>query len=455
MLTFLMGYGGLLLLALIASALFGALPNTLAYLGWAFITGNRKRLKIFWRVAPQYLRSLRFDWRGLWRECYGASADPLFDMISASTLADMRADAVQDNFFVDGAWQRLMRYYAVNDPFTGGIFMQEPFIYGRVNGGAYQPGSDVQVVQNQILGAMAFPPRAYKEDVPINLWVTEVVNNGPAAAVSIYDAYMENAVSALSTDLNIDFYQHGQASASTITQNRVIFMNGADEALNDGINPGWMGNVYSTYGGQTRNGVVNVTLNSIPIWAGDQSGNTGAVSYGTLFGAYLNCVQPPDTGLCNKACFQYIGQRQEGKQRFAEESTDVRIGLTGFKILDAYIHVDKLAPSTKFGQILPSGLSQTSTIGTSTFTSPTYSGTQNTISGFPSAKTINPGEPFFWFRLQDWKLRPAASAEYNHNFTPPIRTQTNPDLIVMFYKHGINCYTPSPRDNSQIVGFGS
>ena len=384
-----------------------------------------------------------------------ASADPLFDQLSASTLAEMRANVVQDNFFVDGAFQRLVRYYAVNDPFSGGIFMQEPFQYARVNGGAYQPGSDVQVQQVQILGALQFTPRAYKEDVPINLWQTEVINNGPAAAVSIYDAYMKNAVEALSTDVNIDAYQHGQAAASTVSANRTIFINGIDEALNDGVNPGYLGNVYGTYGGNSRTGVAGNTLNAIPIWAGDQAGNTGAVSYGLLFGAYLNCVQPPDTGLCNKAAFQYIGQRQEGKQRWCQEETDVRIGLTGFKIMEAYIHVDKLCPSTKFGSILPSGLSQTTTNVLSTFTSPTYTGTQNAVSNFPSNKTCNPGEPFFWLRMQDWKIRPANSPEYNHNFTPPIRSQTNPDLIVMFYKAALNWYTTSPRDNTEIVGIGS
>lgn len=379
------------------------------------------------------------------------AADPLFDQLSAGTLADLRRDAVQDNFFVDGAWQRLMRYYGSNDPFTGGLFMQEPFMYNRVNGGAYQPGADVQVSEVQVLGAMGFPPRAYKEDIALNLFQIGVVNNGPAAAVSIYDMYYENAVQALSTDLNIDFYQHGQASGSTVTPNRSIFIDGADEALNDGVTPGWMGNLYATYGGQTRNGVVGNTLNSIPVWAGDQSGNVGQVNYGTLFGGYLNCVQPPDTGLCNKACFQYIGMREEPKQRFAQE-TDVRIGLTGFKILEAFIHVDKLAPSTKFGTILPSGLSQSSSIKPAAFTTP-GSG-MSTISNYPTSTSCSPGEPFFWFRLQDWKLRPTDDPEYNHNFTPLIRTQTNPDLVVAFYKAALNVYTPSPRDNMQIVGFG-
>ncbi len=379
------------------------------------------------------------------------AADPLFDQLSAGTLADLRRDAVQDNFFVDGAWQRLMRYYGSNDPFTGGLFMQEPFMYNRVNGGAYQPGADVQVAEVQVLGAMGFPPRAYKEDIALNLFQLGVVNSGPAAAVSIYDMYYENAVQALSTDINIDFYQHGQASGSTISPNRSIFIDGADEALNDGVTPGWMGNLYATYGGQTRNGVVGNTLNSIPVWAGDQAGNTGQVNYGTLFGGYLNCVQPPDTGLCNKACFQYIAMREEPKQRFAQE-TDVRIGLTGFKILEAFIHVDKLAPSTKFGTILPGGLSQSSSIKPAAFTTP--SSGMSTISNYPTSISCNPGEPFFWFRLQDWKLRPTDDAEYNHNFTPLIRTQTNPDLVVAFYKAALNVYTPSPRDNMQIVGFG-
>lgn len=381
-----------------------------------------------------------------------ASADPLFDQISATTLADMKRDVVQDNFFVEGAWQRLTRFYHAEDPFFGGTWMQEPFMYNRVNGGAYSPGANVEVEQVQILAATAFIPKAYKEDVPINLWQTEVVNNGPAAAVSTYDTYMTNAVLALSTDLNIDAYQHGQASATTVSQNRSIFMNGIDEALDNGTDNTYLGNVYSTYGGQTRNGVVGNVLNSTPIWAGDSQGNTGPVTYGLLFGAYLNCVQDPDVGLCNKAAFGYIANRNEPKQRFAQEEKDVRIGMVGFRILNAIIHVDKLAPSTKFGSLLPSGLSQTTSLSLSTFTS---ASSPTSISGYPASKTCSPGEPFFWLRLQDWKLRPARSPEYNHNFTPPIRSQNNPDLIVMFYKAGINYYTPSPRDNTQIVGIGS
>lgn len=380
------------------------------------------------------------------------SVDPLFDQLSATTLASMRSDAVQDNFFIEGAWQRLTRFYHAEDPFFGGTWMQEPFMYDRVNGGAYPPAADVEVVQKQILAAMAFTPRAYKQDVPINMWVTEVMNAGPAAAVSTYDAYMSNAVQAMSTDYNIDAYQHGQAASATISQNRSIFMNGIDEALNNGIDPTYLGNIYTNYGGQVRNGTVGNTINSSPIWAGDVNGNTGPVSYNLLCSTYLNCVQDPDVGLCNKAAFGYIAAKNEPKQRFAEEEKDVRIGMVGFRILNAVIHVDKLAPSTKYGQLNPTGLSQTTPGPLSTFTSPSN---PTTTGNFPASKTCYPGEPFYWLRLQDWRLRPARSPEYNHNFTPPIRSQNNPDLIVMFYKSACTYYSPSPRDNAQIVGIGS
>jgi hypothetical protein len=378
-------------------------------------------------------------------------ADPTFDMISATTLADLRDDVLYDVFFVDTAWQRKMRVSGSLDEFLGGSVMQTPFQYNRVNGGAIAPGSDIAVQQVQILAATAFVPKEYIEQVPLNLFQTNVIQgSGPAVKVKLVDAYMTNAVQSLNTDIAIDFYRHGQSITGS---NRTIFMNGVSEALNDGINPSWDGNVFTTYGGQLRNGVVGNVLNSIPIWCGTQAGGTGQITYKVLVESMLNCVQRPDIGLCNKALYAYLLERQEPKQRFQEE-TDVSIGFSGLKLLDAMIFEDKLAPSTKYGTMLPAGLSQTTSIKPSTFTSPVLTAAQTAISNFPSNTTINPGEPFFWLRVKGWKLRPSADPEYNFNFTPPIRSQTNADLIVMFLKAALNCYTTSPRDNSQILGAG-
>ncbi len=376
-------------------------------------------------------------------------ADPSFDQISSSTLADMRDDVVYDEFFVEGSLQRKMRSSGALDEYLGGTIMQTPFMFNRVAGGAIAPGSDITIVQRPILAATAFVPKLYVEQVPLNLWQTNVINSGPAAKVKLVDLYMSNAVQALNTDLGIDIYRHGQANSTYVSDNRAIFINGAAEAMNDGVTNSWDGNVYQYYGGQIRNGAIGNVLNSIPIWFGDANGGTGQVGYKPILEMYLNCVQPPDIGVCNKAFWSYLAERQEPKQQFVQEK-DLSIGLTGLKIMDAYIHVDKLCPSTKYGAIIPSGLSQTTSVQPSTFTSGT---TSSSISNLPSSKTIYPGEILFFFRTAGWKVRPTTDEEYNFNFTPPVRSQNNADLVVMFLKAGINFYTPSPRDN--VHGFGA
>jgi hypothetical protein len=378
-------------------------------------------------------------------------ADPTYDIISASTLADMKADIVYDEFFVESSTQRKLRASGALDPYLGGSVMQEPFQYDRVAGGAVAPGADVNVLQRQILAATAFQPKKYEEQVPLNLWQTNVINAGPAGKVKLADLYMTNAVQALNTDLGIDFFRHGQASPTGVGDNRAIFINGAAEALNNGLDNSWDGNLFTSYGGQTRNGAIGNVLNSIPIWFGDQLGNTGQIAYKGVIEMYLNCNQEPSIGVCNKALYAYLLERQEPKQNFTQEK-DASIGLVGLKFMNSYIHVDKLCPSTKYGQIVPSGLSQTTAVQPATFTSRTTASIG--ISNLPSNVTINPGEVLFFFRMEGWKVRPAEDEEYNFNFTPPIRSQTNSDLIVMFLKAGINFYTTSPRDNAHGYGAG-
>jgi hypothetical protein len=381
-------------------------------------------------------------------------SDPVFDQISATTLADLRDDIVYDNFFVDSTTLRKLRLSGALDEYAGGTIMQTPFQYQRVNGGAIAPGSDITVMQKQILAATGFVPKEYIEQIPVNLWQVGVINAGPAAKVKIIDAYMTNAVQAANTDLGIDIFRHGQAASGTaITNNRVIFINGFSEAMNDGVNNSWDGNVFVNYGGQNRNGSIGNTLNSVPIWAGTQTGATGQATYKVIVEAYLNCVQEPDLGICNKALYAYLLERLEPKQRYAEEQ-DVNMGMVGIRVMNALIMVDKLCPSTKYGTLLPSGLSQTTAIKPTAFTSATLTSTQNAISNLPSATSCSPGEPFFWIRSRGWKVRPTNDPEYNFNFTPWIRSQTNADNVVGFFKVGINIYCVSPRDNGQIYGFG-
>ena len=61
-------------------------------------------------------------------------SDPVFDQISATTLADLKDDIVYDNFFVDSTTLRKHRLSGALDEYMGGTIMQTPFQYQRVNG---------------------------------------------------------------------------------------------------------------------------------------------------------------------------------------------------------------------------------------------------------------------------------------------------------------------------------
>ena len=111
-----------------------------------------------------------------------------YDQLSATTRAQIEQGVVQDNLFVEDGLQRLVRFYANEDIFQGGLSMQVPYLFDRATGGASTPGSTRQVNDKQLLAAMAFNPREYIEEVPLNEWELEVLNSGPDAAVSISGA---------------------------------------------------------------------------------------------------------------------------------------------------------------------------------------------------------------------------------------------------------------------------
>ena len=81
------------------------------------------------------------------------------------------------------------------------------------------------------------------------------------------DLYFQLHVKSINTDVGTDSFHHGQAPvAGFITDDGTERVNGDDEAMNNGLDPGWYGNVYTQYGNQARNGAVTNTLNSTPLW---------------------------------------------------------------------------------------------------------------------------------------------------------------------------------------------
>ena len=377
-------------------------------------------------------------------------ADPLFSEIPASTLNEIKDGIVFDNFFVDTPLQRYFRAEGAVDPFFGGAAMQVPFQFARLSGGAIAPGQDVVVNRKQILDANLFIPKLYTGYVALEEFQLKVLNAGPEAKVDLYELYIETLTKGLNTDTEIDWYRHGQANGTGITDNRVLNMNGMSEALNDGVTNSWDGNYFPTYGGQARNGAIGNALNSIPQWLGTATGATGPISYEVMLQTYLYAIERPTMGLTSRQGYTFIAAMLQRQQRY-QVDVDTNIEMRGIRFEEAIIFNDLLTPSAVEPALLPTGLSQ-STTQTGTFTS---AAAPAAASNLPANTTITVGELLLWLHIPSWKYRPAADPDFMFGVRGPIPSPTNPTMDTLFMNLALNSYTPVPRNSIQCFGMGS
>jgi hypothetical protein len=377
-------------------------------------------------------------------------ADPLFSEIPASTLNEIKDGIVFDNFFVDTPLQRYFRAEGAVDPFFGGAAMQVPFQFARLSGGAIAPGQDVVVNRKQILDANLFVPKLYTGYAALEEFQLKVLNAGPEAKVDLYELYVETMTKGLNTDTEIDWYRHGQANGTGVTDNRILNMNGMSEALNDGVTNSWDANWFPTYGGQARNGAIGNALNSIPQWLGDANGNTGPISYEVMLQTYLLAIEKPTMGLTSRQGYSFIAAMMQRQQRY-QVDVDTNIEMRGIRFEEAIIFNDLLTPSAVSPALLPTGLSQSAT-QTGTFTSVA---SPATASHLPGSKTITVGELLLWLHIPSWKYRPAADPDFMFGVRGPIPSPTNPTLDTLFMNLSLNSYTPVPRNSIQCFGMGS
>jgi hypothetical protein len=418
-------------------------------------------------------------------------ADPLFNEIDASNLESVRKNVVFDNFFVDTPFQAVLRRKGVADPFLGGSAMRENFRYGRVQGAAVAPGSTVTVTRQQVTSGMKFFPKAYVSWTPIDDWELDdgsgtggVINSGPARIYDMYEELIQNMTSTINTMLEMDSFRHGQTSGTGISDNRQLNSNGLDEALNNGIDPSPFGNIYSTYGGQTRNANVGIALNSTPIWLGvtaagataaaPATNGTGQIDFNALMKGWAQgrvTGGEVDLGITNVFGFAAIANALDSQRRDVSNSRhDIKWDSLKFNSLDIYD--DPLAPSAvaaNYISLAPAaGAAGNTTLvdgaGTSTvtgtITTPQYTSgglnvsTAPTGSGFPSNATCTVGEVLYMLTAKDFKLRPTNKSGWNFGLRrAPF--PNNVSIDALFERLGTNLYNPMPRHSVVLLGFSS
>lgn len=371
--------------------------------------------------------------------------DPILDEVSLTTQKEILPNALADNFFLDMPFLSFLRAKSFL-PFTGGDDMQTVFLYGPLKGGAYATGDNFDITKPQTLAGTRFDPRLYqvsvvefKEDLLIH-------NKGPLAVYSLLDIDMRNAIQTISAIIGISMHRHGQASGGLVATDRTKELNGWAEALNDGVTSSWQGDEFVTYGTQTRNGVISSTLNSIPYWAGDQSGNALDVTYSVLEKRYQRASRgrvEPDLGVGNKEIYAAIKERIQVQQRF-DQVQDPYWGVSGMRMNSAIIMKDDYFPSLVDGKN-EAGLGNYLTASFISATAP------DSNSNMPASQTLQASEVFVWFNTSVFKFRISDSEEFGFGFTGFVPAQDG-TRVVGQVKAAVNLQCLQPWANQQIFG---
>lgn len=379
-------------------------------------------------------------------------ANPLLDEINLTTLPEINDAAIEDNFFLGSVLQAHLRAKCLV-PFTGGAFTRNLFLYNPLNGGAYPKGQgNFNLNKPQTLGGTTFLPCYYYVSIVEYLEDLEVLNTGDLAVFSLLETDVANAYQTASVIVALDLQQNGQFGSRS-----GININGWPEALNDGVNPSWDSNVYTTYGQTLRGGNIRKALNGNVYWAGQSNGATGSLTFAVLNAAYNLCRRgkdEPDLGVGNKPVVSFIENKIQPQQRFGQDSASVRdpyYGAVGFRFKNAIIMQDDYFPSAlgyPYSDPTNGGMGNNLT-GTIPYIAPA------TPSGnFPTTnQTLTVGEVFCWFNTSRIKFRISNSAEFGFTPTDFIRT---PDTtrVVSQLKGACNLEFTAPWTACQLFGIG-
>lgn len=397
---------------------------------------------------------------------------PLFPEVPATTVNEIVDSLIFQNSYISTPFQRYMRASGAYDPFGGGAAMQIPQLYQGAQGGAIFPGQDVTVNRVQMITAGLFQPKLYEKHILVEEFSLEVLNTGAEARVSILEAYLNQMQEGIDFQLEGDMFRHGQAAGNGVSDDRLASINGISEAVNDGVTPSWDGNVFPTYSSQARNGAIQASLNSTPVWLGDASGNPAPPNYQELLKTYKLAIGRPTLGVTSWIGYTAIASSFQRQQRY-ETKDDQNINWSGIKFEDSTIFDDDIVPSSNPKQSIanlfqtPDGTAPApGAIQTGQFTLTTAMlGNQGTSQlpnlGFTSNATpllsggsniIVVGEPLFWLDVDSWKYRPANTGTFNYYMMDPIRYPQNPTLYTQFLRHALNFYTPTPRRHVQTYG---
>jgi hypothetical protein len=258
------------------------------------------------------------------------------DDINTVTTKEIMPGVV-DGYFKSGPFIAMAR-----NRFTRkwiGPQIQENFMYKPMKGGAYKKGATFNVDRQQTRTGLLFTPRYYQVNVTEFLEDIEVEMVGPRAAFSVIRTDMQQASLTMSAILEIAAFHHGQSLPG---DDRSAEINGLAEALNDGVNASWDGNVYPAYGGQTRADVAPALTTPTGLVNANVA---GPISYRVLRHSYFSTIignEAPSLGITTNRAMGFISENFLPHQ--IVDTTQPEINWPGLKFDKATIVMSQYCP---------------------------------------------------------------------------------------------------------------
>ena len=223
--------------------------------------------------------------------------------------------------------------------------IQENFLYKPMKGGAYGKGASFDVTRRQTRTGILFNPKYYEVNVTEFLEDLEVEMAGPTAAFSVIRTDMAQASLTMSAILEIAAFHHGQA---LVGDDRSLELNGLEEPMGSAGTASWAGNLFPSYGGQTRADVspaLDAPTGQISTPNIAAAPYNGSISYRVLRHSYLSaCIgnECPTVGITTRRAMGFISENFLPHQ--IVDTTQPEIAWPGMKFDRATIMMSDYCP---------------------------------------------------------------------------------------------------------------
>jgi hypothetical protein len=225
----------------------------------------------------------------------------------------------------------LNKLYAKKKTYDGGLFITEPIMKSRGNGGSYTGAQVLTPTDKEIIETAVFNPAHYEVDITMS-YTDDLANRGSAAKFDLMAAKYQNAISTMRYYLTYGIF--GTGVTSTYGNAPIVGLQAAvSNAPTSDPSAG-------AYGGISRG-----SGDAYAFWRNqvDTAATVGVITMAllqALWGACSDGNEHPDIIVCTQAIYDQIWYYADARQRLGNEEA-AKLGYTSIDFNGVPIIVDK------------------------------------------------------------------------------------------------------------------